>query len=89
MADELFTLPPQSERSKLLAWRQRFAKDGYADRPGTGPEGETCKSCKNIYRHEMARTYLKCMLQRTHWTGGPGTDIKAGAPACSKWELPT
>lgn len=60
----------------------------YAALPGTGPEGETCGSCRHLYRREMAKTYLKCSLMQGKWTGGGGTDIKARAPACSKWEKP-
>lgn len=62
--------------------------DGYADRPGSGPEGETCKTCKHYYRKTMSKAYLKCNLMRKLWTGGPRTDIKAASPACSKWEKP-
>ncbi len=58
----------------------------YAARPGTGPEGETCGSCRHLFRNQLARTYLKCSLMRALWTGGGGSDIKARAPACSKWE---
>lgn len=85
MTDELFTLPPQSQRSKDLAWQRKLAKGGYAARPGSGPEGETCKTCEHIARKEMGKTYLKCGLMQAQWTGGPGTDIRASAPACSKW----
>jgi hypothetical protein len=60
----------------------------YAARPGTGPEGETCGSCKHIFHNRLAKTYLKCSLMRGKWTGGGGTDIKSRAPACSKWEKP-
>lgn len=82
----LFTLPPQSAKSQAVA-RARQTKTGcYADFPGTGPAGETCKSCKHIYRKHMGKTYLECALTRAWWTGGGGTDIKAGSPACSKWE---
>lgn len=56
---------------------------GYAHFPGTGPEGETCGSCKHIARF---RKYRKCSLARAVWTGGPGSDILARAAACSKWE---
>lgn len=59
---------------------------GYADHPGTGPAGETCKSCKHIHRNQQAKVYLKCELTRACWTGGGKTDIRAGSPACSKWE---
>lgn len=76
---DLFVLPPQSTRPRLK-------KGGYADHPGTGPEGETCKSCQHLARVEYANVYLKCALMRAKWTGGGGTDVKARAPACSKWE---
>lgn len=56
---------------------------GYAHYPGGGPEGETCGSCKHIVR---SRRYRKCGLIRAIWTRGPGSDILAGSPACSKWE---
>lgn len=63
----------------------KYKVKGYADRPGTGPEGETCRTCEHIERvsyHD--RVYLKCGL--VEWTHGPGTDIRAKSPACSKWE---
>jgi hypothetical protein len=34
----------------------------------------------------MAKTYLKCELMKAYWTGGAGSDIKARAPACRRWE---
>lgn len=57
----------------------------YAALPGTGPDGETCGSCEHIARHPSGH-YRKCALVRDRWTHGPGTDIKARSPACSKWE---
>jgi hypothetical protein len=59
---------------------------GYADRPGTGPAGKTCKHCRHLYRHKMSKTYLKCWLMRPAWTSGGKTDIRAASPACSKFE---
>lgn len=61
---------------------------GYADYPGSGPEGETCRSCDHYERTSTGgnKHYLKCGLMRAVRTHGPGTDIKAGSPACSKWE---
>ncbi len=59
---------------------------GYASLPGTGPAGETCKTCRHLYRNRMAKTYLKCSLMRQYWTGGAGTDVRASAPACRNWE---
>lgn len=66
--------------------RKPTPKRGYAAPPGTGPKGETCKTCKHIARVQHAKTYIKCGLQRAHWTGGPGTDILTKAPACRFWE---
>lgn len=86
MSEPLMVMPPQSERSKLVAARRRLAKGSYADVPGTGPAGETCKGCQHYFRKEMGSVYRKCELTRAAWTGGPGTDILASAPACSKWE---
>lgn len=58
---------------------------GHADRPGTGLAGETCGSCKHLYRNRQAKTYLKCALTRACWTGGRKTDVRAKDAACSKW----
>lgn len=82
----LFTLPPQSEQSRAAAFAKSKMRGMYAAEPGTGPNGETCKSCKNIVRRKWDKVYLKCGLTKANWTKGPGTDIKAGSPACSKWE---
>ena len=59
---------------------------GYIMPPGTGPAGETCKTCKHIFRRRHAKTYLKCGLNKARWTRGSGSDIRAESPACSKWE---
>ena len=58
---------------------------GYAMPPGTGPKGETCKTCAHIVREHRGK-FRKCGMNRAKWTRGPGTDILAGALACSKWE---
>ncbi len=70
----LFGQPVQSPR-----------KGCYADVPGTGPAGQTCGTCMYLHRRHSAGTYLKCWLMREYWTGGAGTDIKAGSPACRYW----
>lgn len=74
------------EARALLRGRKTTQPRGYAAPPGTGPAGETCKSCRHIYRNRMAKTYLKCRLMQASWTGGVATDIRASAPACRRWE---
>ena len=54
---------------------------------GSGPEGETCGSCRHkTYMGMVAGKYLKCALMQKAWTRGAGTDIKARWAACEKWE---
>lgn len=79
----------EEEARTLLKKSKRRATPqpkGYAALPGTGPAGETCKTCKHLVRRQFSKTYLKCGLMRAHWTGGPGSDIRAKAPACRHWE---
>lgn len=71
---------------KRLERSTRSKKHGHAAPPGTGPKGETCGSCKNLYRKSMGKTYLKCWLMKAVWTGGGGTDVRARDLACRKWE---
>lgn len=59
---------------------------GGADRPGTGPAGETCGSCKHLVRTGRGKSYPKCGLNRACWTHGPRSDIRIRWDACSKWE---
>ena len=61
-------------------------RDGWADRPGTGPEGETCGSCTYCEAFHYAKRYHKCAARDgRHWQGGRATDIRPLNPACSKW----
>ena len=86
MTDLLFLdrcLTPAERRSLKL----RKARNGlHAAEPGTGPAGESCGTCAHLARKSMAKTYLKCGLCRSMWTGGGGSDVRARDPACSKWE---
>lgn len=68
--------------------RKDPAPAGYAATPGTGPDGETCKSCRHYVRRQFAKTYLKCGLMAHAWTGGRKTDVLAASPACVRWERP-
>ena len=74
------------EEARRIMRRKATAPKGYAAPPGTGPAGETCGSCRRLYRNRLAKTYLKCELMKSHWTGGAGTDILARSPACKRWE---
>lgn len=58
---------------------------GHADRPGTGPDGETCGTCGNATYKQMGKRYYKCALLQRNWTSGRGTDIRLRDPACSQW----
>jgi hypothetical protein len=58
-----------------------------AARSGTGPAGETCRTCRHCERIPLsAKTVLKCHLVRQQWTHGAGSDIRARWPACEFWE---
>jgi hypothetical protein len=64
------------------------AKTGYAAKPGTGPNNETCKTCQHsVPLRPGAKTFYKCLLIKAGWTNSIKTDIKLKSPACSKWEL--
>jgi len=76
----------RDERKSIT--RKTLRPNGYAKPPGSGPAGETCKSCTHIRRVAHAKVYRKCGLLEAHWTHGPGSDILAGSPACSLWQKP-
>jgi hypothetical protein len=75
-----------AERKKLT--RRDPIPKGYIAMPGSGPAGETCGSCKHLVRKQMSKTYLKCALASSFWTGGRGSDVLARSPACKRWEAP-
>jgi len=67
--------------------RKKTRPNGYAHPPGTGPAGETCKTCANYVRVQHGkRRWPKCLLLKYVWTCGPGTDIRAKSPACALWK---
>ena len=59
---------------------------GYAAEPGSGPAGETCRTCRHYTHRTLAKRYRKCGLMAHAWTRGPGSDILARSPACNRWE---
>src|SRR6478735_1718908 len=68
--------------------RKPTVPKGYAAVPGTGPEGKTCRDCKHkqTMSNTGAKSWIKCDLMRAAWTHGPGSDIRAGSPACRRFE---
>lgn len=83
MAEDLF-----GEAPKVMARGKHYVKPwGYFMPPGTGPAGEKCGTCLHItIRGGVAGRFLKCRRMEAKWTGGRGTDILSGSPACSGWE---
>jgi hypothetical protein len=77
-------VPPA--RGPRVIGRKDPTPAGYAAPPGGGPEGETCGSCKSLFRNVQAKTYLKCEKTRSTWTGGRKTDVLSRSPACARWE---
>lgn len=59
---------------------------GYYAKPGTGPAGETCGSCRHHVTIRYSKRYHKCALARGKWTGGRASDILVRASACIGWE---
>jgi hypothetical protein len=74
------------ERKKLF--RRDPEPRGHAWTPGTGPVGETCGSCQHLARNRMAKTYLKCGKNKSRWTRGRASDVRARDLACKFWEAP-
>lgn len=84
MTDLFNDLPshtPQTKRRGVHYIEPR----GYAAPPGTGPQGETCGSCRHLCR---GRRWAKCAMIEGKWTHSRKTDVLVGAHACSKWERP-
>lgn len=69
--------------------KRRTVPKGNAAPIGSGPKGETCKTCKYAYRTGTGygKGFWKCKLVRP--TRGPGTDIRLKWAACSRWEKGT
>lgn len=84
---DLFGAPILSPEPVANSDKRKPTKpNGYAAPPGTGPAGETCKTCEHYSGRRLSKIYRKCGLVRERWTGGPGTDIFARSPACRYWE---
>lgn len=87
MMEDLFGLDralTPIERKRLK--RREPVPRGHVFPSGTGPAGETCGSCLHLYRNRMSKTYLKCGLNRSKWTGGRASDVRAKDASCKKWD---
>ncbi len=81
----LFANPGSQAVENTKRGKHYIQPRGYADRPGTGPAGETCGTCRFSHRVGHGR-HPKCELTRAAWTHSRRTDILMRAPACRKWE---
>lgn len=81
-----------SATTSLFGWDQpmrptkakRRQPKGNPSPIGSGPAGETCRTCVHSYCRSFAKTYWKCA--RTKATSGPGSDIRLKWQACSQWQ---
>lgn len=86
---DLFSLIPDSamtpEQRRAL-YRTVPKQKGHFGRPGSGPAGETCTTCRHYYRSHIrsGRSFGKC--DRVPETRGAGTDVRAKDDACHGWE---
>ena len=63
--------------------------NGYAARPGTGPQGETCGTCQHCCAKTRNRTYYKCGLCVSNWSASRTSDVLLRSPACQFWAAGT
>lgn len=64
--------------------KTRLSWGAYPFKPGSGPKGETCRTCDNATcKEHHGKRYWKCSLVVP--TFGPGTDIRLKTPACRAW----
>ena len=73
----------QPMKPKVRGKRDESAR-GNAAPIGSGPHGETCKTCVHSYHYEYAKRYWKCDLVKA--TASPKTDIRLKWAACARWE---
>lgn len=74
------TLPPHARFTAPL--------DGYAEKPGTRPVGQSCGTCAHcaFRQARSGRRFYKCDLIIGGWTRDTATDIRLSSPACRRHE---
>lgn len=84
---DLFGDVPEVLAGAPFEGKHHVTPNGYVMPPGTGPDGETCGSCKHLCRFKTSsKSWAKCGANRGKWTCSRRTDIMVRAPACSKWQ---
>ncbi|MCC7423794.1 MAG: hypothetical protein IT428_26310 [Planctomycetaceae bacterium] len=85
---ELFDVAEVGERKVLPSAARASSRSKATPAPvGTGPVGETCRTCAHYTRVvHNDYSYPKCGLMQADWTRGPGSDIKASYDACRLFE---
>ena len=73
---------------QLCAMYGRHTTDGvrfgYAEKPGSGPDGKVCADCYWCVRHGSGgQDWFKCLRMEQFWTFKRKSDIRARAPACA------
>lgn len=68
---------------------RKVVPSGHPARPGSGPEGETCGTCRHSKRLSYTRGFYKCWLYRGAWTCSRRTDVLLRDPACRFWQPAT
>lgn len=90
MAEDLFSGLPDgalTPRQRRTLYAQVPVKKGHYLRPGSGPEGQTCGTCRHYVSVSYhCKTYPKCRRTEAIWTHGSGSDIRKKDPACAGWE---
>lgn len=82
--DDLFGVKTAEPKAK---GKRSYAARGYARRPGSGPDGETCKTCGHCCKlHRDGWAGYKCAVIRHRWSRSPATDVALRSPACEAFQ---
>jgi hypothetical protein len=93
--DTTFVTPGYVDPADLSAGQRRTLRNKLRLAEGIHPVsgrplldaewGFHCKTCAHLFLHEPGNTrFWKCGL---NVTGGPGTDVRVGWPACTRYRI--
>ena len=81
-----FELKLNAERIRAKEIKNKIPR-GYIATPGTGPKGETCRTCQHVVRVRlMGEQRLRCGLNQAKWKKTNRSRVIPTSPACSQWE---